>query len=105
MENSVDFDDLIAHCQTNRRVCPMPRRWMALYNILSPSGPGPRLNWIPAGPLILGGWWDTSVQAKRLRVREHLVYAADHGVLSEVDRFLRSLPESEWAHEQDFKRE
>jgi hypothetical protein len=33
-----------------------------------------------------------------LRLREHLEYAAAKGVLSEVDAFLRKLPENEWRH-------
>jgi hypothetical protein len=37
-----------------------------------------------------------------LRLREHIEYAEMHGVLADVERFLRSLPEEEWAHLGDF---
>ena len=40
--------------------------------------------------------------SKMLRLRTHLEYAADHGVLEEVDAFLRGLPERDWAHANDF---
>jgi hypothetical protein len=52
--------------------------------------------------MILGGWWHTSVEDKRRRLREHLEYAAAHDRLEDADRFLRSLRESEWAHSSDF---
>ncbi len=42
------------------------------------------------------------VRLKTNRFLEHLDYAAAHGVLADVDRFLRSLPEDEWAHVSDF---
>lgn len=41
-------------------------------------------------------------EAVRLLGLEHLDYAADKGVLQDVDGFLRALPESEWAHIRDF---
>lgn len=104
--NDGNLDDLTAYAQTNERMCPMPRCWHELYNIISPPQlerpGGARLNWTPPGPLILGGWRYTSVEEKRLRLREHLEYAAAHGLFAEVDRFLRALPESEWAHTCDF---
>lgn len=54
--------------------------------------------WEPAVPLILGAWHETSALLKMLRLKEHIDWADQHGVLDEVDKFLRSLPESEWAH-------
>jgi hypothetical protein len=46
-------------------------------------------------PLILGGWSAPNV-AKMLRLKEHIEYAAEHGCLEQVDRFLRGLPEDAW---------
>jgi hypothetical protein len=54
--------------------------------------------WEPTLPLILGAWDDTSALLKMLRLKEHINWADQHGVLDDVDKFLRSLPESEWAH-------
>lgn len=89
---------LIDYAQLNERVCPMPRRWLELYNLLPPPARGESK---PALPLILGGWWDTSSEAKKQRFREHLEYAACHGALPAVDRFVRALPEPQWAHRSD----
>jgi len=44
------------------------------------------------------------VLLKILRLEEHIRYAAAHGVLEKVDRYLRRLPESEWAHLSEFRR-
>jgi hypothetical protein len=101
MPKSPSLEDLITYAQRNQRVCPVPRRWKDLYDILNPAlldSGGARLNWTPAGPLILGGWWHTSSEDKRRRLQEHIEFAATRGLLEDVGRFLRSLPEAEWAH-------
>jgi hypothetical protein len=56
------------------------------------------MGWQPALPLILGAWHETPAVMKMTRLTEHIEWADQHGVLKEVDTFLRSLPESEWAH-------
>ena len=38
------------------------------------------------------------------RLEEHIRYADAHGALVKVDRYLRGLPENEWAHLSDFGR-
>jgi hypothetical protein len=45
---------------------------------------------------------DTPAMLKMLRLQEHIEYAQAHGVLADVDAFLRSLPEEDWAHLGDF---
>ena len=54
--------------------------------------------WQPPLPLILGAWHDTPGMLKLLRLAEHIEWAAKHGGLDAVARFLRSLPEDEWFH-------
>jgi hypothetical protein len=56
------------------------------------------MGWNPPLPLILGAWWHTSALEKQLRLREHIAYAEEKGVLPQVERFLRGLGEDEWAH-------
>lgn len=46
-------------------------------------------------PLILGGW-DSPWWAKRRQLEAQIRFAAEHGRLDRVDRFLRRLPEAEW---------
>ena len=54
--------------------------------------------WQPSVPLILAAWYDTPAISKMLRVAEHIEWAANHGVLDDVSRFLRELGEQDWHH-------
>ena len=47
-------------------------------------------------PLILAAWAETSIEAKRERVKEHLEYAEQEGVLHDVESFLKNLTEDQW---------
>ncbi len=79
----------------------MPVRWNELWEML-PGRTRHGSEWQPPPPLILSAWWDTPSFAKSERLAEHIHYAAEHGVLEPVDRFLRGLPEGEWAHLGEF---
>lgn len=73
----------------------MPMRWNELYEMLpdrNRAGGG----WEPPLPLILTAWHDTPALPKMLRLAEHIKWAANHGVLNEVDHYLRGLPEEDW---------
>lgn len=74
----------------------MPSQWKALWEML-PNRKAAGGGWEPALPLILAAWHDTPALLKMLRLKEHIDWAEKQGVLDEVDSFLRSLPESEWA--------
>jgi hypothetical protein len=54
--------------------------------------------WQPALPLILSAWHETSALLKIMRLEEHIDWADQHGALDVINDFLRSLPESDWAH-------
>jgi hypothetical protein len=88
---------LIAYCRQNARVCPMPQRWNALWEML-PNRTRVGAGWQPPLPLILGAWDDTPGLLKMLRLAEHIEWAAQHGGLEPVARFLRALSEDEWFH-------
>lgn len=91
------LEAVLAEAQKNDRICPLPRRWQQLYEMLPDKR---RLDggWEPALPLILAAWHTTPTLLKMLRVREHLEWAAEHNCLGQVYEFLRSLPEKEWLH-------
>jgi hypothetical protein len=92
---------LLEYVRAEQRVCPMPFRWTELWEMLpgrTRSGPGGE----PPPPLVRAAWWDTPSFAKMERLAEHIRYANEHGVLGEVDRFLRGLTEAEWAHVGEF---
>ena len=91
------LDNLLAYVKEHDRVCPMPDAWNRLWKMLAhrrDSGG----DWIPSLPLILGAWAHSSDTEKRRRLVEHIESAAEQGVLSEVEQFLRALPENQWLH-------
>lgn len=73
----------------------MPKEWKQLYDMLPDTR---RLgnSWDPPLPLILGAWHDTPALQKLIRLREHMVWANEYGVLEAVDRYVRSILESGW---------
>ena len=94
---SEQLEQLWQFCGLNDRVCPLPPKWQSLWEMLPDRQQG-GLGWEPALPLILAAWHDTSALDKSLRLRSHLEWANEHGVLPAVDTFLRSLSESDWHH-------
>ena len=96
MTNDSDkLTSLLAYVQAERRVCPQPQQWDALWEML-PGKDRDGGGWKPALPLILAAWWHTSAMEKQIRLREHIEYAAQHLVLDSVDSFLRGLPPQDW---------
>jgi hypothetical protein len=86
---------LLEFARSDGRVCPMPDYWNRLWEMLPRLEPGGNRGWDAPVPLILGGWC-ASDSAKRERLIEHIQFAARHGVLDAVDRYLRELPDRAW---------
>lgn len=75
--------------------CPMPDPWNRLWEILLTrqrecGAP------LPGVPLILAAWHEAPLLMKRVRLLDQLEWAAENGILEQVDRYLRSLPEQDW---------
>jgi hypothetical protein len=73
----------------------MPQEWQRLWEML-PGKQRVGAGWTPPVPLILAAWWEATPSDKRRRLGEHLAYAERSGVLSQVESFLRGLPEEKW---------
>ena len=86
---------LLEYVRAEGRVCPMPDYWNQLWEML-PDKKRVGSGWEPPLPLILAAWWDTPLLAKIMHLNEHIRYAAEHGVLDEVDVFLRGLKPEKW---------
>lgn len=69
----------------------MPMKWNDLFNILKERE---KLNL----PLILNGWEMSSPLEKNMRFEEHIKSAVEHTQLDEVEKYLHSLSEEDWAH-------
>jgi hypothetical protein len=88
-------EEAMVEMRRNNRVCPRPRPWQMLYDML-PEG---KLR--PDPPLIDEAWNTTASINKRTLLRKQLQWAADHGRLDAVMDFLESLPEDVWFHMDD----
>lgn len=100
MSEPFDLDAVLDHARSEGRVCPMPNKWNALWELLPDvrqAGGG----WDPPPPLILAAWWSSSNWEKRERLALHLRYAAEHRVLDRVGRFLMALGPDDWLYEDE----
>lgn len=86
---------LLRFVQADGRICPQPGRWHELWEML-PDKRRVGYGWQPPLPLILAAWDFATGIEKMLRLRQHIEYAAEEGVLDLVDQFLRNLPQDDW---------
>ena len=90
------FDDLLAYVRADLRVCPQPIAWGRLWQML-PDNRQVGSDWIPPQPLILGAS-QAPATMKIACLEGQIRYAADRGLLPQIDAFLRALPVSEWQY-------
>ena len=93
----VTLEQALQEAQKNDRVCPQPLKWKELYELL-PNKVRSGNGWEPALPLILAAWWDTPAMSKKLRLREHIEWASEHGCLDVIYEFMQNLKEEKWFH-------
>lgn len=96
-ETEKQLNCLLASFRAEDKVCPKPDFWNHLWEML----PGRRqgsTGWEPPLPMILGVWWIATAEQKTERFSLHLRYAADKGVLDEVEEYLNSLAVENWAY-------
>jgi hypothetical protein len=93
------LDSLLAYCKANGRVCPLPRQWSKLWELL-PNRKSVGSGWEPAAPLILAAWHVPGLM-KMMRLQEHIEWADKHGALELVGSYLRGLAETDWYHLSD----
>jgi len=92
----LNVEQTLALAQKNDRVCPRPIHWVKLYRLLPGRRETPQ-GWVPAPPLLESGA-NAPALLKILRLKEHIRWAAQHGALGEVHRFLEQLREEDWLH-------
>jgi hypothetical protein len=87
--------ELLEYVKADGRICPNPQEWNKLWELL-PDKKRIGLGWEPPVPLILGAWWGSSYLEKSLQLDQHIRYAGEHGVLNDVDIYLRGLKPEQW---------
>jgi hypothetical protein len=93
---TLDIDQMLMFVQQDERVCPRPIHWVQLYRMLSRPDPSGELQGPP--PPLLGGGENEPPLLKILRLKEQILWAAAHGALDDVHRFLAGLREEDWLH-------
>ena len=94
------LEELLKYCRENNRVCPQPMIWDRIWRML-PNRKEVGSGWNPPLPLILAAWWEASDQEKIQRFEQHIRWAFQHGVISEVEKAIRGLSEDQWYHSGD----
>ncbi len=89
------LEELLQFVQSEGRICPEPGKWHDLWEML-PEKKRVGSGWQPPLPLILAAWDNTSGIEKILRLRQHIEYAAEKGILNIVDQYLRNLKQNDW---------
>lgn len=93
--------DLLHYIKAEGRICPQFQPWEDLWEILpDKKKPEDTSKWDPKPPVMLAAWREDPTQYRRERLESHIRYAAGHGVLDEVDAFLRGLSGEEWLYEE-----
>ncbi len=93
--NTKQLDDLLEYVKKDGRICPEPRKWNQLWEML-PEKTRVGSGWNPPLPFILNAWDHTNGLEKILRLKQHLEYAAEKGALDQVELFLKNLTQDEW---------
>lgn len=94
MAISQKASELIEYCRKDGRICP--NAWIELYELLPNKKRNDNGGWEPPLPLILAAWHETPALLKIIRLREHILWADEHGAIDDVDNYLRSLKEEDW---------
>jgi hypothetical protein len=81
-----ELESLLDYVRAEGRICPMPDRWIQLFDLLGPDAPP---------PLILAAWHVPALW-KALRLDEQIRYAVEHETFDRVDCVLRGLRPDEW---------
>lgn len=95
VDRIVNVEHTLTLAHKNERVCPRPIHWVRLYRLLRGRGSVPSRD--PPPPLLESGE-NVPALLKILRLKEQIRWAAAHGTLAEVHRFLEQLREEDWLH-------
>jgi hypothetical protein len=77
------------------RICPQPNKWHELWEML-PDKYRDDEGWKPPLPLILDQWDNTTGHEKTLRLKQHILYAAEKELLDSVEKFIKGLTTEDW---------
>lgn len=102
--NDTELKELLGYCQSDERICPNPYYWEGVFKRFRGEESYMR-DTFPPNPLILGGWWASDDDEKRLRFLTHIywAYTHNHNLFEQTKRYIECLDGDKWyryvAHE------
>jgi hypothetical protein len=92
---SKQLQRLLCYIREEGRICPQQNKWHEMWEML-PDKRRLSKGWDPPLPLILWDWDNTTNRQKMLRLKVQIQYAAEKGVIDDIEKFLRNLKRAEW---------
>jgi hypothetical protein len=89
----ISVQDVMAEARRHNRVCPLQPHWNRLCVVLREATGSE-----PPPPMSAEESAGTPPLVKRIRVRDQVEWAEQHGRLREVMAFFQSLREEQWLH-------
>jgi hypothetical protein len=85
--------ELINYIKSDKRICPMPQKWMAIFGIISSELPPNVLV-----PLILGAWNFTEDSEKQKRLIEQIEFAfsLSGDKFEKFEKAIYALNDADW---------
>ena len=93
--NNEQLQDLLEFICKEGRICPQQNKWHELWEMLPDKQRVPH-GWDPPLPLILTDWDNSTARQKMMRLKLHIQYAANKGILDRIEEFIKSLKRDEW---------
>ena len=95
------FESLWKYCTSNNRLCPQYKIWQEVFKLLKDtkklSGHGGDRE--PTEHYIIYHNWEHIMPIElQFQFKSYLEWVLDHNQLDEIGKFLRTLPEEDWAH-------
>jgi len=93
--SSEKLQSLLQYIRAEGRICPQQNKWHELWEML-PDKRRVSHGWDPPLPLILAEWNTTTGHQKMVRLKQHINYADQKGILDRIEKFLKDLKRDEW---------
>lgn len=92
-EAKLTVQTVMVEARRFNRVAPCAPEWGRLHALLKSAGYGE-----PPLPFTGAEASATPALVQRIRIRDQVEWAAEHGLLDRLYKFLQSLPEDRWVH-------
>ena len=87
--------ELLDYCQSDERACPNPIYWEGIFKRFRYEKSYMR-GMFPPNPLVLGGWWASNDDEKRLRFLTHIYWSYKHNIFEDTKRHIKRLDDDGW---------